>query len=321
MTNRNDGKGRILFAVTGWDPAAWVGEFAKAAPEREVVLEPDGADDPTIRYATVWKQRPGILAGLPNLQVIFSVGAGVDHIFRDTNLPNAPIVRIVAEDLTNRMSEYVVWQVLDHLRQGPLYRAQQAERVWREPGQPAASEITVGIMGLGVLGTDAAQKLRMMGFKLAGWSRQAKEAEGVTCYAGLEQMPDFLGASDIVVVLLPLTDETRGIVNRDMLATMKRETPLGGPVLINAGRGGLQVEADILAALEADQLMAASLDVFETEPLPEASPLWNHPRVTVTPHAAASSDPRHLVPQIVRQMENFEAGKPLENLVDRKAGY
>jgi glyoxylate/hydroxypyruvate reductase A len=320
MTEKAE-KGRILFAATGWDPALWTAEFAKAAPDREVVLEPGQADDPTIRYAVVWNQRPGILSRLPNLKVIFSVGAGVDHIFRDADLPDVPIVRIVAEDLTNRMSEYVVWQVLDHLRQGRLYREQQQKRLWREATQPAAGDLTVGIMGLGVLGTDAAMKLRMMGFAVAGWSRGAKQVDGVTCFAGMETLPEFLGSSDIVVVLLPLTEQTTGILNRQTLSMMKRETPLGGPVLINAGRGKLQVEADILDALEGGSLMAASLDVFETEPLPADSPLWNHARVTVTPHAAAATDPRRLVRPMVRQMDNFERGLPLENLVDRKAGY
>ncbi|MCG6858745.1 MAG: glyoxylate/hydroxypyruvate reductase A [Salaquimonas sp.] len=319
-------KGRILFAVTGWDPAGWIDAFAKAAPGRPVVLAPDKPDDPTIRYATVWKHRPGVLTNLPNLKVVFSVGAGVDHIFADPQLPDVPIVRIVADDLTMRMSEYVVWQVLDHLRQGRLYRELQMNHSWREAPQPAAADITVGIMGLGVLGTDAAEKLRQLGFRITGWSRSPKQVNGVACYAGTGELAGFLGASDIVVVLLPLTPDTKGIIERDMLEKMKPETPFGGPVLINAGRGGLQVEADILEALdkkpgEKGALMAASLDVFETEPLPASSPLWDHPRITVTPHVAATSDPRHLVPQIVRQMADFEAGKPLENLVDRKAGY
>ena len=319
-------KGRILYAVTGWEPANWLNEFARAAPDRAVVTAPDGPPDPSVRYAAVWKHPPGILSSLPNLQVIFSVGAGVDHIFLDPDLPDVPIVRIVADDLTARMSEYVVWQVLDHLRHGRLFREQQAKHIWAEPNQPSAADITVGIMGLGVLGTDAAHKLRHLGFNVTGWSRTPKQVDGVTCHAGNAQLDAFLGASDIVVVLLPLTQDTKGLVNRDMLMKMKPVTPLGGPVLINAGRGGLQVEADILAALDREEgkrgaLMAASLDVFETEPLPRESPLWRHPRVTITPHAAASSDPRHLVPQIVRQIEDFEAGRPLQNLVDRDTGY
>lgn len=319
-THRSN-KGRILLATTGWKPEAWIEHLRAAAPDREVVQEADGPDDPSIRYAIVWKQRPGELSSLPNLQAIFSLGAGVDHIFRDPNVPDVPIVRVVAEDLTTRMSEYVVWQVLDHLRQGRIYREQQGKKIWREPYQPAASELTIGLMGLGVLGLDAARKLGALGFKLAGWSRNPKQEAGISCFHGEAQLPGFLGASDMVVCLLPLTPATRGILNRETLRHFKRETPLGGPVLINAGRGQLQVEADILDALESGALMAASLDVFETEPLPRSSPLWDHPRVMVTPHAAATSDPRALAPLMVRQMENFEAGLPLTNLVDRDAGY
>lgn len=312
---------RILLSTTGWEPAVWIQQFNRLTPEREVVEEPDGPADPSIRFAVVWKQRPGVLASLPNLKAIFSIGAGVDHIFRDAHVPEVPIVRVVAEDLTMRMTEYVVWQVLDHMRQGRIYRDQQARKIWREPSQPAAADVTVGIMGLGVLGTDAAQKLRALGFRVAGWSRKEKQVEGVDCFAGEAQMPAFLSVSDIVVCLLPLTPQTRGVINRQTLSWMKRQTPIGGPVLINAGRGLLQVEADILEALESGALMAASLDVFETEPLPRQSPLWEHPRVFVTPHAAATSDPARLAPIMVRQMNDYDAGLPLSNLVDREAGY
>lgn len=312
---------RILLATTAWEPAVWLEQFRTLTPEREVVEEPDGPNDPSIRFAVVWKQRPGVLSGLPNLKAIFSIGAGVDHIFRDTHIPDVPIVRVVADDLTMRMTEYVVWQVLDHLRQGWVYRDQQARRIWREPYQPAAADVTVGIMGLGVLGTDAGRKLANLGFKVCGWSRSPKQVDGIACHHGEAQLPAFMAMSDIVVCLLPLTPQTRGIINRELLAMMKRKTPLGGPVLINAGRGQLQVEADILAALADGALMAASLDVFETEPLPRSSPLWDHPRVTVTPHAAATSDPSRLAPIMVRQMNDFDAGRPLDNLVDRNAGY
>jgi glyoxylate/hydroxypyruvate reductase A len=315
-----DRHARILLATTGWDPAGWIEQFRKLTG-REVVQEPDGADDPSIRFAVVWKQRPGVLASLPNLKAIFSIGAGVDHIFRDTTVPDVPIVRVVADDLTLRMSEYVVWQVLDHLRQGRIYREQQARKVWREPYQPAAADLTIGIMGLGVLGADAGRKLAAMGFKVSGWSRREKHIEGIASFHGEDQLPAFVSGSDMIVVLLPLTPATRGIVDRKLLAHLKPATPIGGPVLINAGRGQLQVEADILDALDRGALMAASLDVFETEPLPRNSRLWEHPRVMVTPHAAATSDPGKLAPLMVRQMDDFDAGLPLTNLVDREAGY
>lgn len=321
MTETTD-KGRILLAVTGWDPDVWRSELSKAAPDRSVVLEPAGSEDPTIQYAVVWKQRPSLLASLPNLKVIFSLGAGVDHIFQDPHLPDVPIVRVVSDDLTMRMSEYVVWQVLDHHRLGPRYRQQQAQHIWHEDRrQPAANEVTVGILGLGVLGRDAAKKLAAIGFRICGWSRREHAIEGVKTYHGQEGLGGFLAESDIVVCLLPLTNETRGILSMPLFSRMKQGGPLGAPVLINAGRGGLQIEADILAALDRGHLSAATLDVFQTEPLPADSPLWDHPKVTITPHSAASSVAAQLVPPMIAQMEAFERGEPLQNTVDRNAQY
>lgn len=319
-----DQKGRILLSITGWSPDIWKAELARQAPDRTVVLEPDGADDPSIHYAVVWKQRPGVLRNLANLRAIFSIGAGVDHLFLDDSLPeNVPIVRVVSPDLTARMSEYVVWQVLDHHRQGPAYREQQRRGVWREDReQPAASEVTVGIMGYGQLGQDAGTKLKALGFAVIGWSRGAKNVpDGIRHLHGEDQLATFADGADILVCLLPLTDSTRGILSASLFSRLTRRGPLGAPVLINAGRGGLQVEADILAALDSGQLSAATLDVFNTEPLPADSPLWRHPRVTVTPHAAATSSPPHLVPPMIAQMEALERGEPLRHVVDRAAQY
>ncbi|MBO0663196.1 glyoxylate/hydroxypyruvate reductase A [Jiella sp. MQZ9-1] len=311
----------ILLSVTGFDPSRWWEALHLAAPDRRIVVDPAAATGEPIDYAVVWKQPPGLLATLPNLKAIFSLGAGVDHILADRELPDVPVVRIVADDLKDRMSEYVVWRVLDHFRRGRAYRQQQAQKIWHERMQPAAKDVTVGIMGLGVLGIDAATKLGVLGFKLTGWSRSAKRVEGVETFAGTAGLAPFLGASDIVVVLLPLTSETRGIIGADLLSKLKRETPLGGPVLINAGRGALQDEVAILAALDDERLMEASLDVFTVEPLPAESRLWSHPKVFVTPHAAALSDPDSLAPIIMRQIAAHERGEPLENVADRTAGY
>jgi glyoxylate/hydroxypyruvate reductase A len=311
-------RGRVLLSVTGFNPQRWYDLLSK---EREVVLEPDGTEDPSIDYAVVWKHQPGVLARLPNLKVIFSIGAGVDHIFADDQVPDVPIVRVVADNLTQYMCEYVTWRVLDHHRQGAVYREQQVRKVWHEPRQPPANKVSVGIMGLGQLGTRAAQALRAIGFSVNGWSRTPKDVEGVRGFHGEDGLTPFLNATDILVVLLPLTAATRGIVNYSLLSRLRQDGPLGGPCLINAGRGGLQREIDILKALEAGVLKEASLDVFEREPLAPESPLWSHPRVFVTPHAAATSDPAHLAPPMLQQMDAFERGEALKNLVDRNAGY
>ncbi|MER8405510.1 MULTISPECIES: glyoxylate/hydroxypyruvate reductase A [unclassified Mesorhizobium] len=311
-------KGRILLALTGIHPLRWR-ELLSA--EREVVLEPNGAGDPSITYAVVWKQRPNLLSSLPNLRAIFSIGAGVDHIFADPTLPDVPVVKVVADNLTQYMTEYVVWRVLDHHRQGMLYRAQQQKKIWHEPQQRPASDISVGIMGLGTLGRAAASVLLSLGFPVNGWSRSDRPMQGVSTYAGEAGLIPFLNATDILVVLLPLTPETHGIINHGVLKELRKRNGLGGSVLINAGRGRLQKDADILRALDDGTLKEASLDVFEVEPLPKTSPLWSHPKVFVTPHAAATSDPVHLAPIMLRQMDAFERGEALENVVDRDAGY
>jgi glyoxylate/hydroxypyruvate reductase A len=310
--------GRVLLSVQGFNPQRWHELLSRS---REVVLEPDGPRDPSIEYAVVWKHRPGVLSAVPHLKIIFSVGAGVDHIFEDPDVPDVPIVRVVADNLTQYMTEYVVWRVLDHQRQGLTYRAQQARRIWHEPPQPAADAVHVGIMGFGTLGCDAARALLALGFKVNGWSRSPRPMAGVTAFHGADGLDAFLNATDILVSLLPLTPATRGIIDYDLLGKLNRDNPLGGAFFVNAGRGQLQKDADIVRALDDGLIKEASLDVFETEPLPEKSPLWSHPKVFVTPHAAATSDPIHLVPPMLAQMDAFERGEKLLNVVDREAGY
>lgn len=311
-------KGRVLLAITGFHPQRW---HDLLSAERDVVLEPEGPSDPSITYAVVWKQRPHLLSKLPNLRAIFSVGAGVDHIFADPTIPDVPIVKIVADNLTQHMTEYVVWRVMDHHRQGMLYRDQQKKKIWHEPPQRPSVDISVGIMGLGNLGRAAASALRAIGFQVNGWSRTEQVVAGVSTFAGESGLIPFLNATDILVVLLPLTPATQGMVNYGILKQLRKRNGLGGAVFINAGRGKLQKDADILRALDDGTLKEASLDVFEVEPLPRTSPLWAHPKVFVTPHAAATSDPAHLVPIMLRQMDAFERGEPLENLVNRKEHY
>ena len=311
-------RGRILLSLTGQDVDHWRRLLGDGY---EVVTERSFPSDPSIDYAVVWKHEAGVLAGLPNLRLVVSTGAGVDHIFADEDLPDVPILRVVAENLATHMAEYVVWRVMDHHRQGATYRAQQAGKVWREPPQPTAAAVTVGIMGLGQLGRVAAKALLALGFTVNGWTRTPRAVEGVTTFHGGDGLKAFLAATDILVVLLPYTPATEGIVDYDLLRGLRRDNALGGAVFINAGRGRLQKEKDILRALDDGTLKEASLDVFEEEPLPRTSPLWAHPRVFVTPHAAATSDPEHLAPLMLEQIARFERGEPLDNLVDRQAGY
>jgi glyoxylate/hydroxypyruvate reductase A len=222
------------------------------------------------------------------------------------------------------MSEYIALHVLYHHRRMTEFRTLQAERRWEYLPEPAAHQIRVGLMGLGVLGQAAARLLRAAGYQVRGWSRSPKEIDGATCLAGDGELDLFLADTDILAVLLPLTPATRGIINRGLLRKLSlrgRDARLPGPVLINAGRGGLQIDADIIASLDAGEIYAASLDVFETEPLPRSSPLWTNPRVVITPHNAAESDPAAIVRYALLQMRTRQAHKPLANLVDPDRGY
>jgi glyoxylate/hydroxypyruvate reductase len=312
----------LLIAVSGWDPAPWREKLQERLPSLTVATLDEPFDRASVRYAVSWRHPPGSLEGLPNLRAIFSLGAGVDHVFADPRLPNKPIVRVVDPDITERMSEWVVMHALVHLRELRRYERQQRERVWTEDdGQPKAADVQVGVLGLGVLGQDTAAKLKALGFRVAGWSATPKSLPGLACFSGADGLKRLLGQTDVLVVLLPLTEATRGIVNASLLAQLKQMGPLGGPILINAGRGGLQVEADILAALDSGALRGASLDVFEHEPLPEDSPLWSHPAVYVSPHVAAVSSPGAIAGFVARQIEAHERGQPLAHVVDRRRGY
>ena len=268
----------ILFAAPGWNARLWRARLEALLPSHPVVLLGEPFDRAAIRYVLSWAHPPGALSDLPNLRVIFSLGAGVDHLFVDPALPDWPIVRVVDSDLRDRMSEWIVMHALVHLRQLRRYERQQRDRVWTDDDdQPKAGDVQVGVLGLGVLGMDAATKLRAIGFKVSAWSATPKSAPGIECFSGANGLDVLLARTDLLVVLLPLTAATRGMLNASLFARLKRGGPLGGPVLINAGRGGLQVEADILAALNSGILKGASLDVFEREPLPGSSRLWAHP--------------------------------------------
>jgi glyoxylate/hydroxypyruvate reductase len=302
--------------------------FAEAAraqdPALDLRIAPELGCLADIDYTLAWNPPHGLLRTLPNLKLIVSVGAGVDGILSDPELPDVPIVRYVDPDLTRRMVEYVVLNVLYHHRRMSEFRELQEQQRWEYLPEPAAPEVRVGIMGLGVLGSAASKVLGALGYQVHGWSRVRKQLEGVACFFGAAELEAFLAATDILVVLLPLTPETRGIIDRRLLRALSRRgraAQLPGPVLINAGRGGLQVDADIVAALQAAELYAASLDVFETEPLPQASPLWSHPRIVITPHNAAESVPTAIVRYALEQVRRHRLGEPLANLIDRRKGY
>jgi len=319
-------KGALALLIHGgtenWSPQRWKSRFDEVCGGRRVLQLPDTAFDPAeVRYAAVWKPQPGELAAFPNLRVIFNLGAGVDALMADTSLPDVPLVRVAVDDLTERMTEYVVLHALMHHRQELYLRESQRAKRWAPKSQWAAGAVTVGVMGLGTLGADAADALKRIGFRVAGWSRSPRQIDGIECFHGAPGLEAFLRRTDILVCLLPLTPDTRHVLNRDLFLKLNRTSPLGAPVLINAGRGGLQNEADILQCLDDGTLGGASLDVYVTEPLPTESRFWTHPKVVLTPHNAADTDPDEISKYVARQIERFEAGGALENVVDRGRGY
>jgi glyoxylate/hydroxypyruvate reductase len=319
-------KGALALLVRGgsanWSPERWEARFNEVCKDRRVLRLPEAGFDPAeIHYAAVWKPAQGALAAFPNLRVIFNLGAGVDALMVDSSLPKVPVVRVAVDDLTGRMTEYVLLHVLMHHRQELYLRACQREKRWKPRSQWPASAISVGIMGLGTLGADAASALRRLGFRVSGWSRSPKLIDGIDGFHGAAQLDAFLRRTDILVCLLPLTPDTQHVLDRGLFAKLKRDSPMGAPVLINAGRGGLQNEADILGCLDDGTLGAASLDVFANEPLPVDSRFWTHPKVVLTPHNAADTDPDEISKYVARQIERFEAGGLLENVVDPARGY
>jgi glyoxylate/hydroxypyruvate reductase len=307
----------ILFRSTPAATARWRPLLADLLPEHDIRYWPEIGDRASIDYALVWHPEPGLLATLPNLKMIFGLGAGIDHLLRDPDLPrHVPIVRLVDPYMTDAMSEYVALSVLRLHRQDLDYLATQRAAIWQEREQKNAAERPVGILGFGTLGQDAGRKLRALGFDVAGWSRGERSVPGFATFAGADGLDLLLSRSEIVVCLLPLTGETRGILNASAFAQM----PLGAG-LVNAGRGGHLVEADLLAALASGRVSGAVLDVFEDEPLPPTHPFWHHPRIIVTPHVAAETHPPTAAPLVREAIRQCEAGLPIANRVDLARGY
>ncbi len=311
----------LLLHLSDVDEASWAKAFSAALAPYPVVRQNEACDPKAIRYVFVWKPKENAFDGLDNLKAVLSLGAGVDALLKHPKLPDVPIVRFVDEDLSQRMSDYVVAQVTMHHRQFTRFQADQQARRWSQYYPPAAGETCVGIMGMGVLGQDAVKRLRPLGFDLRSWSRTPKAMEGVAGFAGEAQFDAFLSGTDILVNLLPLTPETTGILNMATFRKLRRERLAGGPVIVNAARGGHQREADIVAALGDGTLGAASLDVFETEPLPLDSPLWDIQNCYITPHIAAISNEESGVRYFSRLLLAHEAGEELPNVVDRARGY
>ena len=299
------------------DPAPWVAAIKAIAPDIDLRLWPDDDDKADVSFTLVWAQPQGVFSQYPNLQVISSMGAGVDNLLQDTSIPSqATVVRMVDPRLVSQMGDYVLAAVLNHVRQFPDYGQYQHKQQW-QPLQPRnVYEVTVGIMGIGQIGSAVATRLHQVGFQVLGWSRRAKSVADVQVFAGQQQLSDFLAVSEILVCLLPLTTETENMLNADTLGQLPQ-----GAYVVNVARGNHLVEEDLLSLINNNYLAGACLDVFRQEPLPKDHPFWSHPKITITPHIASLTDPVSVAPQIVDNYRRMLSGQPLLNQVDIQRGY
>ncbi|MGI9452566.1 MAG: 2-hydroxyacid dehydrogenase [Geminicoccaceae bacterium] len=307
-----------LLFLSEADPVdEWRDALLAEIPDLDFRVWPDGVGDPDeIDLALVWRPPAGELKRYPNLKAILSLGAGIDSMLQDQTLPDLPLARMVDPSLTRNMADYVLLAALRYHRQFDLFEREQRRSNWSFAFPKAAQERKVGVMGLGVLGNAAALALQRQGFDVAGWSRSAKSIKGIETYHSKDQIDTFLARSEILVCLLPLTDETEGILNASLFKKLPK-----GAFLINAARGRHLVEADLIDALDSGQLAGATLDVFETEPLPDHSPLWLYERILITPHVASYCLPKTAAKDVAENIRLARAGKPLKHQVDRSKGY
>lgn len=294
----------------------WAELFAAQAPEIDFHIWPSTGDPAQVRYLAAWQPPENLADTFPNLELVFSIGAGVDQFDLSCIPAHIPVVRMVEAGLVAGMVEYATLAVLAAHRDWLTYIAQQREGVWKTMPVRTASSRRVGVLGMGVLGKAVLEKLHGFGFQCAGWSRSEKDMPGIECFAGEEGLQDFLARSDILVCLLPLTSETRGILSRQLFQHLPQ-----GAVLINLGRGDHLVETDLLEALDSNQLSAAILDVCRVEPLPQDHPIWQHPRILLTPHIASMTQPDTSAEAVLDNIRRHREGLPLIGLVDRERGY
>jgi glyoxylate/hydroxypyruvate reductase A len=295
---------------------AWARIFAEQAPDIEFHLWPQTGDLAAVEYLVAWEPPPGLLASLPNLKVLFSSGAGVDHLDLSGVPPHVPVVRMVEPGIVNGMIEYVTMSVLALHRNLIDYLRAQAVGAWQPIEVDPASARKVGVMGLGVLGQAVLERLGPFGYPRYGWNRSPKTIPGVTCYTGRQALERFLAQCEILVCLLPLTGETRGILDRRLFAALPR-----GASLINVGRGGHLDQQALLEVLDSGHLSAAILDVCEPEPLPPLHPFWTHPRILLTPHIGSMTQPETAALVLLENIRRHRRGEPLRDVIDRSKGY
>ncbi len=309
--------GAIAYISRGPDGPLWRAALEKGLGPVDFRPSDMLGDKADIEVAMAWKPPQGLLASLPNLKLIVSLGMGVDHLLADGRVPSGvPIVRIMDEGLIGQMTEYALYWALHHHRDIDKYAENQRDTRWREEPFVDTANRRVGVLGLGSIGQDTSDKFSKLGFPTAGWSRTAKNLPGVETFHGRESLPRFLGRSDILVNVLPLTRETHGLLDAAAFAALPK-----GAYVINMARGGHVVDEALLAALDSGHLSGAALDVFNQEPLPADHAYWRHPKVHVTPHVAGATNPRTASPGVIENIKRVRAGKPLLYAVDPASGY
>ena len=294
----------------------WAQVLAERAPEVEFHIWPDQGDAQRVEYLVAWEPPAGWITTFPNVKVLFSSGAGVDQLDLASVPEHIQVVRMVEPGIVQGVVEYVVMSVLMLHRRMPQYCRQQVAAEWRSVKAVQASSFTVGVMGLGVLGQAVLERLGAFGYRRRGWSRSRKDLDGVATFAGDERLEEFLAGCDALVCLLPLTQDTRGILGRRVFSALP-----SGASLINAGRGAHLDEAAMIEALDSGRLSQVILDVTEPEPLPATHPFWKHPRILLTPHIAGSTQPETAALVLLENIRRHQRGEPMHDAIDRSRGY
>lgn len=305
----------IVLILSDRPAEPWKNELLKVDPNLRVAIWPEIEDFSSYTTAVVWKHPEGVLNQFPNLKLIHSLGAGVDHILSDPDLPPANICRVVDEKLAADMSNYIIAGIISHQRKLRQIWHNQERKCW-EKVLPLANSLKVGILGMGVLGQDVARKLLQLGYEVHGYSQSPKELEGIKTYTGEQGLEDMLMQVNVLVCLLPLTSKTKNFLNRTLFAKLQK-----GSYLINVARGEHLVEEDLIQALKNGQLGGALLDVFRQEPLPANHPFWELSNVTITPHIASITDPASAARQIVENHRRILSKQALINQIDDDKEY
>ncbi len=295
----------------------WIDALKEADPEIEVITHDQIKDKHKVLFALAWNHPKGIFREYPNLKCISSMGAGVDHIMTDPDIPEqTKIVRIVDPLLSQDLAEFSLAVVMNHMRGLTSYRLRKEQSIWKISRYKRIADVKVGVMGTGVIGNHVAAFLQSCGFTVSGWGRSPGSPGTYKRYHGADQLKDFLGEINVLICLLPLTPQTRGILNHETLAMLPQ-----GAFVVNLGRGGHVVDQDLISLIDSGHLSGASLDVFEKEPLPVGHPFWAHPSIEITPHMASLTAPESVAPQIVENYRRAITGQELLNQVKRELGY